>query len=193
MAGRVRAGLIGSIERRLGTTLDVPRDFKSDEDWDPGRREQLVAATEKSHAAKAERSLGEIERELGQNLPAEPTRDDLARALISMAFGTVTAFDRKTHRKVALRTQRLNYFLAAGDMVADWSAADLKADVIAHLGAALKALRRIWGEEPSTAAWGGLKVAEMVPALRAALDTNPVVAAALEPSPDPRAPGSGVS
>ena len=177
VSGRVRAGLIGSIERRIGTTLDVPREFKGDEDWDD-IRQQLVDATEKSHAAKAERSLAEIERELSHNLPAKPTRDDLARALISMAFGTVTAFDNKTHRKVALRTQRLNYFLAAGDLVGDWAAADLKQDVISHLGAALKALRRIWGEAEYRRL-GGLKVAEMVPALRASLEADPVVAAAL--------------
>jgi preprotein translocase subunit SecA len=181
VAGRVRAGLIGSIERRLGAQLDVPRDFKSDEDW-ADVREQLVAAAEKAHAAKADRSLGEIERELSQNLPPEPTRDDLTRALISMAFGTATHFDNKTHRKVALRTQRLNYFLAAGDLVADWGEADLKEDVIKHLGGALKALRRIWGEAEFRRL-GGLKVAEMVPALRGALDADPEVAAALEPRP----------
>jgi preprotein translocase subunit SecA len=177
VAGRARSGLIVSIERRVGAALSVPRDFKKDESWDE-IRQQLVAATQKAHEARAERSLAEIDRELKQNLPAEPSRDDLARALISMAFGTVTGFDQKTHRKVSMRTQRLNYFFIAADSTADWTAVDLKEDIIEHLGGALEALRQLWGEAEMRRL-GGSKVAEMPPQLRTLLDADPTLAEAL--------------
>jgi preprotein translocase subunit SecA len=176
-AARVRAGLIGSIERRLGASLGVSRDFRVDEDWD-AVREQLVAATEQGHQAKAERSLADIERELKQHLPANPNRDQLARALVSMAIGTATGFDQKTHRKVAVRTQRLNYFHAGAEMISEWSLADLKEDVLAHLRSALDALHTVWGEAEFRRL-AAFKLPELPPYLRAALAGNAVVDAAL--------------
>ncbi|MGH2523415.1 MAG: hypothetical protein ACRDH2_13005, partial [Anaerolineales bacterium] len=92
VSARVRLGLITTLERRLGASLGLGREIKTDEDWNDVR-EQLVRAAEKTHRAKAERSLSEIEREL-KDLPAEPTRGQLVRALINMAFGTASAFDQ---------------------------------------------------------------------------------------------------
>ncbi len=176
-AARMRAGLVGTVERRLGAPLGLPREFKADEDWDVVRK-QLVEAAEQSHRTKAERSLGEIERELKQHLPANPTRDQLSRALISMAIGSVTGFDQKTHRKVSMRTQRLNYFHVAGEMVSDWTVADLKQEIRDHLRGALEALHQMWGEAEFRRL-GGLRAAETPASLRAALEAEPEVAAAL--------------
>ena len=177
VAGRARAGLITAIERRVGAALSVPRDLNKDESWEV-IREKLVAATQQAHEARAERSLADIERDLKQHLPAEPTRDDLARALISMAFGTVTGFDQKTHRKVSMRTQRLNYYFAAADTTSDWTVADLKTDIIAHLGLAMTMLRQLWGEAEFRRL-AGSKVSELPPQLRTLLDADPTLAAAL--------------
>jgi preprotein translocase subunit SecA len=145
VSARVRLGLIASIERRIGASLGLGREFKSGEAWDAIRK-QLVEAAEKSHTSRAERSLSDLQRELAANLPPQPDRHHLTRALISMAWGTATAFDQKTHRKVQLRTQRLNYFFAAAEMVEDWDARELKEEIVAHLRGALDALYRIWGE-----------------------------------------------
>ncbi|MCC7361006.1 MAG: SEC-C domain-containing protein [Anaerolineales bacterium] len=196
-ASRVRVGLVGAIERRLGAQLNIQREAKPDEIWDDVRQ-QLLDAAEATHTAKAARSLADIERELGQHLPAAPTRDQLTRALVSMAIGTVTGFDQKTHRKVAVRTQRLNYFFAAAQMVEDWSVADLKADVLEHLHGALAALREMWGE----AEFRRLAVArptELPPFLRQALAAAPDVSAALSVAPtlgelngEPRAQALGL-
>src|SRR5262249_45140763 len=177
VVARARVGLIGTIERRIGAALSVPREFNKDESWTEIRA-QLIEATRKAHEARAERSLGEIERELKQNLPAAPGRDDLARALIGMAFGTVTGFDQKTHRKVAMRTQRLNYFFVAADSTSDWTAADLKTDINEHLHGALEALRTVWGEAEHRRL-GAAKVAELPPPLRTLLDGDETLAAAL--------------
>jgi preprotein translocase subunit SecA len=180
-ASRVRAGLVTTIERRLGAGLAIQREAQVDEAWDTVRQ-QLLDAAEATHKAKAARSLADIERELGQHLSATPTRDQLTRALVSMAVGTLTGFDQKTHRKVAVRTQRLNYFFSAAQMVEDWTAADLKEDVLAHLHGALAALQEMWGE----AEYRRLAVArpaELPPFLRNALTSAPDVSTALSVAP----------
>jgi preprotein translocase subunit SecA len=145
VSARVRMGLVASIERRIGASLGLGRELKSDEAWDEIRG-QLVATAEKSHKARAERSLSDIQRELSANLPAQPDRHQLTRALINMAWGTATAFDQKTHRKVQFRTQRLNYFYVAAELVEDWEADELKEEIVPHLRGALDALYRLWGE-----------------------------------------------
>jgi preprotein translocase subunit SecA len=175
VSARARAGLITAIERRLGASLGLGREFRGDDSWDE-IRQQLVAATEKAHRSRAERSLAEIEREL-KSLPAAPTRGQLTLALINMAWGTATAFDQKTHRKVAFRTQRLNYFHVAADMLADWEAAELKEDVVAHLRGAVDALRRVWGEAEFRRL-AGVRPADLPPELIRHVDEAALAAAA---------------
>ena len=166
VSARARAGLIGAIERRLGAPLGLKNEFKSDDTWDEIRR-QLIEAAEKTHTSKGERSLAEIEREL-KDFPDRPSPARLILTLINMAYGTVTAFDARTHRKVAVRTQRLNYFYTAAEMIEDWTAADLKEDILAHLRSALEALTRLWGEAEFRRQ-GGTKVADLPETTRAKL------------------------
>jgi preprotein translocase subunit SecA len=148
VSARMRAGLIGAIERRIGAPLGLGREgreFRADASWDDIRK-QLLEAAEKSHRARAERTLSEIERELSANLPEAPTRGQLVRALINMAWGTARGFDQKTHRAVLLRTQRLSYPFVAAEMTSDREASDYKQEIIAHLHGAVEAFRGLWGE-----------------------------------------------
>jgi preprotein translocase subunit SecA len=144
VSARLRVGLITTIERRLGASLGLANHFRADEDWD-AVREQLVAATEKTHRAKAERSLAEIEREL-KSLPGQPNRSQLIGTLIRLAWGTVTDFDRRTHAKVTRQTMRLTYIYLAGERAANRDAGDLKADLLEHLRGAVDAFQKLWGE-----------------------------------------------
>jgi preprotein translocase subunit SecA len=144
VSGRVRSSLVLAIERRVGATLALSNTVKADADWD-SVRQQLIAAAEKAHQNKTERSLTEIEREL-KSLSDAPSRPQLTQTLINMAYGTVAAFDQKTHRKILLRTLRLTYVFLAAERVADWPAAQLKEEIIAHLRGAVDALRQMWGE-----------------------------------------------
>ncbi len=180
-ASRVRAGLVTTIERRLGAGLSIQREAVAGEAWDTVRQ-QLIDAAEQTHLTKATRSLADIERELAQHLDQNSTRDQLTRALVSMAVGTLTGFDQKTHRKVSVRTQRLNYFFVAAEMVADWSAEDLKADVIEHLHGALAALHQMWGEAEYRRL-APARVNELPPFLRTALAAAPEVSTALTVTP----------
>jgi len=167
VSASARAGLMTAIERRINTSLGLGNTFKSDEDWED-IRQQLVEATEKSHKARAERTLTDIERELATHLSETPTRGQLTRALINMAWGTATGFDQKTHRKVVFRLQRLNYFYLAADMTSDWGAAELKEEILNHLRSAVDALRQMWGEAEFTRL-ANSRLAELAPPTRAGL------------------------
>jgi preprotein translocase subunit SecA len=144
VSARARLGLIAAIERRIGASLSLGNALKSEEGWD-AIRAQLVAAAEKSHEARAERSLTEIERELTQHLPASPTRHDLTRALINMAWGTVTDYDRQ-HKKVKRMTLRLTYVFLAAERTAQWEARRFVEEITAHLRQAYETLHRVLGE-----------------------------------------------
>ncbi len=144
VAQRARQGLVVTLERRIGAPLSLGSAFKSEESWE-AIREQLEAATEKSHQARTERSLAEIERELQGHLPPIPTRHDLTRALISMAWGSTTEYDRQ-HKKVRRMTLRLTYVFLAAERVAKWDEKRLTEEVLAHLRGAYEALRQVLGE-----------------------------------------------
>src|SRR5690349_16395681 len=58
VSASARAGLMTAIERRIGASLGLGTTFKGEESWD-AIRQQLVEATEKSHKARAERTLTE--------------------------------------------------------------------------------------------------------------------------------------
>jgi preprotein translocase subunit SecA len=163
VSARTRSSLALAIERRVGAGLGLNQSVKGDMDWDTVR-EQLLAAAEKAHANKAQKSLSEIEREL-KSLPDAPTRHQLLQTLIRMAYGTVTAFDQKTHKKIYLRTLRLTYVFLAAESVAEWKADELKEEINDHLQNAVEALREMWGEAEFQRQ-AMLRLSDLLPALR---------------------------
>ncbi len=165
VSARTQVGLITAIERRIGAPLGLGSTLK-DESWET-IGQQLVAAAEKSHLARAERTLAEIERELHQALPASPNRHDLCRALISMAWGTVTDYDRQ-HKKVKRMTLRLTYVFLAAQRIAGLGAQQLDDAVLEHLQKAYETLRQVIGENEALRL-GNMKVAELPPGLQASI------------------------
>jgi preprotein translocase subunit SecA len=142
---RTRAALVATIERRLGAQLNLNNKTVSAEDWNT-QRQQLIEAAEKTFAAKTERVLADVEREVKSNLAENATPTHLKRALWAMMFGRAVAFDQKTHKRTEFSFQRLNYAYLAGDMVSDWDVKDLKEEVLAHLREATQALTRLFGQ-----------------------------------------------
>ncbi|MBL8045488.1 MAG: hypothetical protein JNL09_03050 [Anaerolineales bacterium] len=142
---RARAALVATIERRLGAQLNLNNKSAVAEDWNT-QRQQLIEAAEKTFAAKTERVLADVEREVKSNLAENATPTQLKRALWAMMFGRAVAFDQKTHKRTEFSFQRLNYAYLAGDMVSDWDVKDLKEEVLAHLREATQALTRLFGQ-----------------------------------------------
>jgi preprotein translocase subunit SecA len=79
---------------------------------------------------------------------------------------------------VSLRTQRLNYFYVAADLTEEWTADDLKTEIIAHLRGALDVMRRIFGEAEQRRL-ANLRLADLPPVLRGVLNAEPALASAL--------------
>ena len=122
--------LIGGVERLLGAPLEgeqIQTDgsswesvtewiFKKIEEQFASRHRAYFDDPEDSHVAKSiEAGLNEVQTE-------ELTDSDLVKILGLMAEGRKAAFDKKSHKRIWLRTQRLRYtFYAAGLLYADGS------------------------------------------------------------------------
>ncbi len=62
-----------------------------------------------------------------------------------MPQGARAAFDRKTHRRVVLRTTRLTYIYAAAHLLENRETEEITQDVLAHLEQAQAVMQRAWG------------------------------------------------
>ncbi|MBI3359678.1 MAG: SEC-C domain-containing protein, partial [Chloroflexi bacterium] len=142
------AHVIAGIERRTGLQLKIGQ-LSMEVDWADLRR-QISGALESARAARAGRHLAEIGRELDEHLSrvngGRPGRSLLARVLIEIAWGRQTIVDRRTHRTVTVRTQRLPLIFLAADKTADEDPESLKADLLEHFHGALAMQRQSWGE-----------------------------------------------
>lgn len=144
VSNRARASLRASIERRLNTALDMNNLTDPDLTWDT-LRQQLLQAVTRTLTGRGDKALQEIERELKAALPEQATRQQKIIALFNTQWGRALEFDARSHRRVEKRTRRLTYDYLAGQMIADWTAADLTEDVLRHLHGAAEAQRRAWG------------------------------------------------
>ncbi|PKO04866.1 MAG: hypothetical protein CVU41_14790 [Chloroflexi bacterium HGW-Chloroflexi-3] len=72
-------------------------------------------------------------------------RDNFFRLLISLVQGSRLAFDRKTHRQVKQRYNRLNYIFLAAHALQAQDKAQISQSILEHLQDALIALQSVWG------------------------------------------------
>ncbi|MGD8822817.1 MAG: hypothetical protein PVG63_06925, partial [Anaerolineales bacterium] len=87
MGLRIWTGLVQTIERRLGQSLDLNNQVQLPIDWDEAE-ETLREAFEAKWSERAQSLLGDIERDLDNNLGTEPL-DDKAKLqqLVQMSYG----------------------------------------------------------------------------------------------------------
>jgi preprotein translocase subunit SecA len=159
-AGQTLAGL----QRRTGLPLKITVPTGSEVDW-ADLHDQVISGLESAHAARAERHLAEIEREIDEHLARNPNgnghaggglgRALLSRTLIEIAWGRQTVIDKRTHRTVTVRTQRFPLFYLAAQVLrrterrggrGDTTQAWLSRDLLEHFHGALEVQRRAWGE-----------------------------------------------
>jgi preprotein translocase subunit SecA len=142
--------LLGSIERRLEESLEVNASELGEEDWDE-LSERVLQAVESLFKRRMERLLGK-EGQIARDLENALARVDgklnanaLYQLLAMMPQGARAAFDRKTHRRVVVRTTRLTYIYAAAQLLADRETDEITQDVLEHLQQAQAIMQRAWG------------------------------------------------
>jgi preprotein translocase subunit SecA len=142
--------LIGSVERRLDGSLDLNADQLATED-SAQVNAAILDAIRRDYEGRRERLLGndgQIARDIEQQLARSDgpiNESHLLNGLLAMPQGTVTAFDKKTHKRTTQRTSRLNYAYYAASFLEGKAVSAVTDKVLAHLQNAEKALKLIWG------------------------------------------------
>jgi preprotein translocase subunit SecA len=71
--------------------------------------------------------------------------NDLYRLMINLVQGSKLAFDRKTHRQVRQKYQRINYVFSAAKVLQKLDPASVKDYILTHLEGAIGAMQEVWG------------------------------------------------
>jgi preprotein translocase subunit SecA len=139
---RIWAGLIQAIERRVGESLGLEPKLQVPIDWDEAG-DRIRDALADVWAARTERSLQEVERELDNALSGHDSVDEALKLqmLVQMSFGRREFFDRKTHQRRAVRVARLSYPFMAANLVDTGHPEALAERVLEHLDGALHAIK----------------------------------------------------
>ena len=145
---RVWAGIIHTLERRLGESLGLESSLPSPIDWDAAR-ERLLDALEGARERRMESLLKEVRTDLGQSLPDGTAVDDALkiRLLVRMSYGERAFFDKKTHQRRAVRVMRLTYAFYAAQLLVDEPLPDLTERIVAYLLRAEAVIERSFGFE----------------------------------------------
>jgi preprotein translocase subunit SecA len=142
--------LLGSIERRMEESLEINAAELSAQDWED-LSDRVLDAVEAVFKRRQERLLGES-GQIARDLETALARVDggldsnaLYQLLLMIPQGARAAFDRKTHRRVVLRTTRLTYIYAAARLLENRETDEITQDVLAHLQQAQAIMQRAWG------------------------------------------------
>ena len=148
--------LIGAAERILGDPLDLSVDEFQARDWDSirmtlkdeiedvfdSRREHYIADSDDPEQGRIAKSLSRAINDI----PHQELREqDLISLLATMQKGRRATFDKKSHRRVWVRTTRLNYIYFAARLFQEKMDLDLTQDVLDHLVAAQNRIKLAWG------------------------------------------------
>ncbi len=148
--------LIGAAERILGDPLELqPEDFDQ-RDWESigdtlqeeigdifhSRREHYIADSDDPDQGRIAKSLRRAINDIDHE---QLTEQDLIQLLGVMREGRKATFDKKSHRRVWVRTTRLNYIYFAARLFQEKLDLDLTQDVLDHLKAAQKMVQSAWG------------------------------------------------
>jgi len=143
--------VVGTFAVRFPTLDAKPGDYQG-KDWDEAV-DLLLDAVDDAFAKQRLTLLGEqgqlaIEidnwlRQLDKDLVEE---SDLYRLMIALVQGSRLAFDRKTHRQMRQRYNRLNYIFLAALVLQKLDSEQVKEMVLEHLQNALESLTAVWGK-----------------------------------------------
>jgi len=146
--------LIGAVERVLGNSLNVDEISVSDLDWlsiadlliervQEQFKDRLEVYFNNPEEARINKSLDAGLKEIqGEEL----TESDLIQLLGLMSEGRQAAFDKKSHKRIWLRTQRLRYTFYAADLLLQLDQEKAREDILAHLEKTQLMIQNAWGK-----------------------------------------------
>ena len=146
--------LLGAVERILGTSLDGDEIQYSELDW-PSIDELLVEKVKAQFNKRREEYFTDpVEAKIKKSLESglreiqgeELTDTDLVRLMGLMAEGRRTAFDKKSHKRIWLRTQRLRYTFYAAGLLLDMDQERVATEILQHLEKAYAKIQNAWGD-----------------------------------------------
>ncbi len=145
--------LLGGVERLLGSALEGDEIPVADLDWESisGLVEERVKSQFANRLAAYfedpddSRIAKSIDAGLNEVSGTQLSESDVVRILGLMAEGRRAAFDKKTHKRVWLRTQRLRYTFYAADLMDQMNPDDIELSVLSHLEMARDQLQQAWG------------------------------------------------
>ncbi len=148
---RVWSGLVQSAERRIGEPLNLEYQITAPVDWYEASQHLLIAI-DRIGSNKAERLVGDVERDLRNALDRVKTVDEalILRMLVRMSYGQQAYFDKKTHQRKSAVVARLTYPFSAARYVDSREADELTNEIMSHLDGARQALVRSLGQSELT-------------------------------------------
>lgn len=144
---RIWAGLVQTVENRIGESLDLEKRVSFPIDWDDAA-EMLQDALQRVWQARMERLLEEVDRDLERELGRRDDFGDadIIAALVQMSYGQRMVFDRKSHQRRAAIVARLSYAFSAADLLDTEDPEALTERVLRHLEGAQETLDDTMGE-----------------------------------------------
>ncbi|NLF52051.1 MAG: hypothetical protein GX577_13030, partial [Leptolinea sp.] len=143
--------VIGGLRRRLPEAADMRLTARPDSEWKE-IADQVYEKTADLLNQRRDRLFGatgqiprDVEALLDRAVGGELSDEFLISALMQIAQGTRTVFDKKTHRQMRQSTSRLNYVFLAAQLLAAVPSDQMTQIILEHLEGAIDALRSAMG------------------------------------------------
>jgi preprotein translocase subunit SecA len=167
--------LLGAVERRLEESLELDPNQLAGLDQDE-LEGQVTSAVENLFEKRKARLVGDGDQ-IGKDIDAAlskisgPLRaDHLVGLLMVMPRGSRSTFDKKTHRRVWQRTNRLTYVFKVAEFLDGLEAEKVTQEVLDHLELAQSTLRIAYGlslwPRVANVTWGDMEDATQAGLLR---------------------------
>ena len=145
LTGMYASRLLASVQNRIGEPLGEKFEFK---DWDEAA-EIIQEAAEKALQRRRERLVGQhgqIAHDLQSLLPGTINDTTRSQLLLTVAQGSHTVFDQRTHRQVKQVFNRFSYIFLLAQLLEERDAEELTEEILTHLEQADEALRFAIGQ-----------------------------------------------
>jgi preprotein translocase subunit SecA len=144
--------LIGAVERVLKEPLGFTSIDLQEKNWDD-LSNQVLEGIDDIFTTRIERFIGNgTPGQLVSDLDAALAKSDsvnskdLLGLIVALPQGRRASFDKKTHRRMWVRTNRLTYIYNTAHLLEDRDPEEIAEDVLTHLEEAQSAIRQDWGQ-----------------------------------------------